>query len=566
FLTDVSAITAGYRTSMAKKTDGTMVWAWGFNENGQLGDGSTSHCQTPVQVQGLSGTAGALGEGGYHSMALKADGSVWTWGQNLFGQLGWGSISSAVTVPGEVQNLAGVVGIEAGYHHSLALKGNGSVWGWGDNVYGYLRLGISTGSREPAQASGLSNVTALSTLMFHVVAIKADGTVWAAGMNDYYQLGDGTVRDQHKYVQVRGANGVGFLNLLGEDFAELNPTIQASGKTTVGSVLTAKVGGQLPAGWSATYQWLRNGSAIGGAKAATYKIVAADAGRNLSVKVTVNAALAMPPSVTKTSSAVSVPALKPPPPPPVVKGMAQIVLSPSLSGAGPGDVLAVDLKGTLWRFPGSASGKLGKGVNLGAGWSGSRVYAPGDWDGDGKADLVAVTSAGKMLLYPGDGKGKLTKPREIGHGWSKYTVIPAGDLNGDKIPDMLAINNLTGVLLLYSGDGRGGFKPGNKQVGHGWKAMQLFPAGDLNKDGKIDVLGLKTDGRLFFYAGRGNGNFLPAKQVGHGWKGLQLVAGADVNGDKIADIVSRSPAGALNLYTGKGGGTFNKPIQIATGF
>jgi len=139
-------------------------------------------------------------------------------------------------------------------------------------------------------------------------------------------------------------------------------------------------------------------------------------------------------------------------------------------------------------------------------------------------------------------------------------------LNGDKINDMLAINNQTGVLLLYLGDGKGGFKPGYRQVGHGWKDMQLFPAGDLNKDGKTDVLGLKADGRLFFYAGKGDGSFKPAVQVGHGWKNLTLVAGADINGDKIADIVSYAPSGVLNLYKGKGGGSFYPPVQIATGY
>jgi len=171
-----------------------------------------------------------------------------------------------------------------------------------------------------------------------------------------------------------------------------------------------------------------------------------------------------------------------------------------------------------------------------------------------------------MFLHRGNGKGALAKPTQIGHGWAPYAVIPTGDLDGDGVADMLAIHKQTGVLLLYSGNGKGGFKSGNKQVGHGWKTMQLFAAGDLNKDGKIDILGLKPDGRLFFYAGKGNGLFQPAKQVGHGWQGLKLVAGADINGDGIADICSRTAKGTLNLYKGKGGGTFAKPIQIGTNF
>ena len=76
-------------------------------------------------------------------------------------------------------------------------------------------------------------------------------------------------------------------------------------------------------------------------------------------------------------------------------------------------------------------------------------------------------------------------------------------------------------------------------------------------------LGLKSDGRLFFYAGRGDGTFKPAHQVGHGWKGLNLVAGADLNGDGIADICARTPDGFLNFYPGKGSGAFGKPVKLA---
>ena len=251
---------------------------------------------------------------------------------------------------------------------------------------------------------------------------------------------------------------------------------------------------------------------------------------------------------------------------PAVVGMAQIVLSPSLATSPYGDVLAVDQSGGLWRASGSASGKLTNRIKIGSGWSGKTLYAPGDWNKDGKNDLVTVDKNGNMFLYKGNGQGGLANATQIGHGWSAYNVIPAGDLDGDKIPDMLAINKHTGVLLQYSGNGKGGFKGGYRQVGHGWLGMQLFPAGDLDKDGKTDILGVTADGRLLFYAGKGNGSFKTAIQVGHGWKGLMLLAGADINGDRIADIVSRTKTGALNLYKGKGVGTFHPPVQIATGY
>ena len=93
--------------------------------------------------------------------------------------------------------------------------------------------------------------------------------------------------------------------------------------------------------------------------------------------------------------------------------------------------------------------------------------------------------------------------------------------------------------------------------------MLLFPAGDLNGDGAADILGIKADGTLLFYAGLGTGWFKPARQVGHGWKGMTLAAGADLNGDKIADIVGRTKDNRLLYYQGVGMGRFAKSKQIA---
>jgi len=254
------------------------------------------------------------------------------------------------------------------------------------------------------------------------------------------------------------------------------------------------------------------------------------------------------------------------PPPPCAWTYPQIALSPDMTGNGKGEILVVDDQTRLFRFSFLAGNKLGPWAHLGDKWSGTKVVGVGDWNGDGKADLIGISS-GKMLLYPGNGKGSIGDGIEIGHGWSKYTVIPAGDLNGDGIPDMLAINNSTGVLLFYAGNGKGGFKPGYKQVGHGWIGMQLFAAGDLNGDGTPDILGLTADGRMLFYpSNKGAGTFKPPQQVGHGWTGMTLVAGADLDGDGKYDIMGRTKDGDLLFYRGGGKGTFAKPIKLASGW
>ena len=110
------------------------VWSWGFNRDGQLGDGTTANRSTPVRVEGLSGVVD-VSSGRQHSLALKTDGTVWAWGGNDAGQLGDGTTANRIT-PIRVIGLINVVEVEAGWNHSLALKENGTVWAWGNNFQG----------------------------------------------------------------------------------------------------------------------------------------------------------------------------------------------------------------------------------------------------------------------------------------------------------------------------------------------------------------------------------------------------------------------------------------------
>lgn len=160
-LSGVVAIAEGDRSTFALKNDGT-VWAWGANWNGQLGDGTTNNQYYPVQVPGLSGVI-AISAGFRHTLALKNDGTVWAWGVNWFGQLGNNTINDS-NAPVQVMYsndngitlaaLTGVVSISAGDGFSLALKNDGTIWSWGANYSGQLGNGNITDSWTPVQVEG----------------------------------------------------------------------------------------------------------------------------------------------------------------------------------------------------------------------------------------------------------------------------------------------------------------------------------------------------------------------------------------------------------------------------
>ena len=152
-LTGVTAITAGYFHTVVLKNDGT-VWAWGgYNNNGELGDGTTNSSSTPVQVVGPGGTGfltevAAIAAGGYHTVALKNDGTVWTWGYNVNGQLGDGTTDNSST-PVQVTEISDVSVIHAGFSHTLAGKSGGAIWAWGDNSKGQLGDGTTDNRLTP---------------------------------------------------------------------------------------------------------------------------------------------------------------------------------------------------------------------------------------------------------------------------------------------------------------------------------------------------------------------------------------------------------------------------------
>ena len=205
-LAGFTGIAAGSRHSLALKSDGT-VWAWGQNDMGQIGDGTTTQRQAAVQVRGLT-LVTAISAGDKFSVALKGDGTVWAWGSGSEGQLGDGTTAQQKLTPGLVSGLAGVVAISSGHEHSLALKGDGTVWAWGYNGGGQIGDGTNGQRAAPVQISGLTGVVSIAAGWEDSLALKGDGTVWGWGSNYHKELGDGTSTAHTTPIAVGGFTGV----------------------------------------------------------------------------------------------------------------------------------------------------------------------------------------------------------------------------------------------------------------------------------------------------------------------------------------------------------------------
>jgi alpha-tubulin suppressor-like RCC1 family protein len=219
-LTDAVALSAGRIHTCALKASGSVV-CWGFNSNGQLGDGTTGNGSsanlrlTPVAVIGLT-DATAISAGEYHSCALKTGGSVVCWGSNSSGQLGDGTSGNDKTATVAVTGLTDAVALNAGNEHTCALKTNGSVVCWGRNSTGALGDGTTTTKVITTAVAGLTDAVGISAgggitntragnvYTGRTCALKANGSTVCWGNNSSGELGDGSTIGKTTPVAVTG--------------------------------------------------------------------------------------------------------------------------------------------------------------------------------------------------------------------------------------------------------------------------------------------------------------------------------------------------------------------------
>ncbi len=264
-LADATAIAAGGDFAVVVTADGSPL-AWGASGRGQLGTTATSGAASPSSgcaLQPCRATAAplstsahttAVAAGGSHGLALLTGGSVLTWGDNTFGELGNGSYGDHSDGPVAVRGLSGVRAIAAGDDFDIALLSDGTVVSWGQSA----ELGRpirSSGattclggacSNVPKPVSGLSDVVAIAAGATHTLALRADGIVMAWGVNDFGQLGQGSFGGNHRTpAPVKHLAGVSAI-AAGSGFSlalRSGGTVVAWGRGDVGQLGTGSAGG-----------------------------------------------------------------------------------------------------------------------------------------------------------------------------------------------------------------------------------------------------------------------------------------------------------------------------------
>ncbi|MFM1770777.1 MAG: hypothetical protein RJA22_3306, partial [Verrucomicrobiota bacterium] len=268
---EVAAVAAGYSHSAFLKGDGTL-WTMGYNLNGQLGTGNSTATNRPALV---ASNAVAVAGGGSHTLFLKDDRTLWGFGYNFYGQLGNGTTTSTNRPTPIASN---VVAMAGGYYHTLFVTGDGTLWSCGYNSYGQLGTGNTANTNRPTPIA--SNVVAAVAAFYHSLFLKGDGSVWAMGDNFYGQVGNGTTVATNRPVLLPGLSAAS-LGVIGSGnhslaIAALLPQLPpltnqavAAGQAVTFAVTVTNGTGPF------TYQWQFNGQDIPNATNSTFSLTAA---------------------------------------------------------------------------------------------------------------------------------------------------------------------------------------------------------------------------------------------------------------------------------------------------
>jgi alpha-tubulin suppressor-like RCC1 family protein len=197
---DWEFVTAGLAHTLALKTNGT-AWTWGANWAGQLGDGMPGTSGFVPQLLDTGTGWSALAAGDSHTLGIQFDGTLWAWGENQYGQLGT-EPSVLRAIPARIGSSNDWKAVAAGGGNSFALKNDGSLWTWGRNDHGQLGIGAAINVSVPTRVGTNQDWAVISARGEHTLALKTDGSLWAWGRNGYGQVGDGSTTDRTQPVRI----------------------------------------------------------------------------------------------------------------------------------------------------------------------------------------------------------------------------------------------------------------------------------------------------------------------------------------------------------------------------
>jgi alpha-tubulin suppressor-like RCC1 family protein len=236
-IVDAISVSCGESFTVVLKNDGT-VWTFGENVYGQLGYFSNPSL-VPALVPGIT-NAIEISCGESHTMVLKSDNTVWTFGYNQFGQLGNGSMdTSSNFVPSQVLGITDAIAISGGKFHSCIIRTDNTVWTFGNNVSGQLGNSTNINSSVPVQVTGMTDAEQVSGGSFHTAILKNDNTLWTSGNNLYGQFGNGTNIGSNIPIQATDSSGTTVDVVTGSEYTIIlkdNGIVWGSGQNSDGQL------------------------------------------------------------------------------------------------------------------------------------------------------------------------------------------------------------------------------------------------------------------------------------------------------------------------------------------